>query len=852
MVMNTPGHHPLARPSVGSLIGPLLLLFTLVMIGGMSYWHTQISLTGHEAAQQALVGQSTQGAARLITQLIEERRRRVRLFAEENLHLPEDEEETKSLITKIKRHFPDYVAFTIADPQGAVLLDDFEGSVGELCREDIRAFSMDKNFDQVIIHPLAQGYHYDIMARWHREGRDAGIFFVSFKPVSVAKILASSQLHDHKMLLLHREQQDLIEVSAAGARDRIQRDIQLSQAERKRLLGEVAVEGTRWTLVDLPDADYLGKRRVALTQRAIALFCVFLLLVLIAFMAIRRAERKRTAAERALLDSHRLLEDRVEERTGALAEANEHLQQEVSERGQVQQELARSEQRFRQLVEGFPSSVLVIDEEGCIRQANARSEKVFGYALSELLGMRVEQLMPSALRAGHEQLRHEYRKSPRMRQMGAAMDLSARRKDGSEFSIDVGLSPLESEEGFRVCATVSDITDRREAERELHRMRRFLQNIIDSMPSVLVGVDVHGRVTLWNDSAQKMTGTQEYEALGSNLSDLFPWLDPQLEQVHDAIQTQKEVHTERLHWVEQGTPRYAEVMVYPLTAGSALGAVIRVDDISERVRMEQMMVQSEKMLSVGGLAAGMAHEINNPLSGILQSCQNMERRLSPELPGNIKTAEALGIELATINAYLEQRGILGFIQGIRDAAVRSAKIVSDMLAFSRRSTAEFAPARVDEMLETVVRLAATDYDLKKDYDFKQIQIERDYDPDLGPVRCDRNQIEQVLLNLLSNAAHAMAGQEAPHRLILRTRKVDGNAEIMVQDNGCGMDEETRRRIFEPFYTTKPVGVGTGLGLSVTYFILTKQHRGSVSLRSTPGQGTCFQIHLPLRGENDPA
>jgi len=147
----------------------------------------------------------------------------------------------------------------------------------------------------------------------------------------------------------------------------------------------------------------------------------------------------------------------------------------------------------------------------------------------------------------------------------------------------------------------------------------------------------------------------------------------------------------------------------------------------------------------------------------------------------------------------------------------------------------------------VVRLAASDYDLKKKYDFKQVEIVRDFDPALELVVCDHTEIEQVFLNLVKNAAQAMGRSKSPlpHRITLRTRKDEEYARIEVEDNGPGMDEQTRRRVFEPFFTTKAVGEGTGLGLSVSYFMVTEQHKGTIDVTSTPGEGTCFTVRLPL-------
>ena len=383
-------------------------------------------------------------------------------------------------------------------------------------------------------------------------------------------------------------------------------------------------------------------------------------------------------------------------------------------------------------------------------------------------------------------------------------------------------------------------------------MRSYLKNIIDSMPSVLVGVDAEGRVTEWNQSAEQTTGVPTERAVGQPFGTLFPDLALQLVNLQESMRSHKLISTKRLSLVtnRDGEKRYADIMVYPLTTNGVAGAVIRVDDITERVRIEQMMVQTEKMMSVGGLAAGMAHEINNPLSGVLQSSQNIQRRLSSDLEANRQAAEALGVDLQLVYRYLDVRGILGFVESIRQAASRASRIVADMLAFSRSSTSEFQPARIEDIIDTAVRLAANDYDLKKKYDFRHVEIVRQLDPELDTVICEPMEIEQVLLNLVKNAAQAMALENTalPHRIILRTRRQGDFACIEVEDNGPGMDETTRRRVFEPFFTTKAVGAGTGLGLSVSYFIVTEQHKGTIDVRSTPGQGTCFIVRLPLEGK----
>ena len=235
------------------------------------------------------------------------------------------------------------------------------------------------------------------------------------------------------------------------------------------------------------------------------------------------------------------------------------------------------------------------------------------------------------------------------------------------------------------------------------------------------------------------------------------------------------------------------------------------------------MVQTEKMMSVGGLAAGMAHEINNPLSAVLQSSQNIQRRLSADLEANRQMAESLGVDLQLVYRYLEERGILEFVESIRQASSRASRIVADMLAFSRSTTTEFQPARIEEILDTAVRLAANDYDLKKKYDFKHVEIVRDLDPELDTVICEPMEIEQVLLNLVKNAAQAMAmdGGSLPHRITLRTRKEGDYARIEVEDNGPGMDETTRRTGVRTLFHHQGGRRGNGTG---AFGVLFHSHR----------------------------
>ncbi len=324
--------------------------------------------------------------------------------------------------------------------------------------------------------------------------------------------------------------------------------------------------------------------------------------------------------------------------------------------------------------------------------------------------------------------------------------------NGALFDAEVSLNMVELSSETYLQAVVRDITDRKKAEKELYRLRNYLTNILDSMPSVLVGVDAEGRVTQWNKKAEQTTGIAASTAKGKILSNVFPQMVSEMEKISESIRTREAKHEQKRPRLSESGACYEDVTVYPLTANGVEGAVIRIDDVTERVRLEEMMVQSEKMLSVGGLAA-------------------------------------------------------------------------------------------------------TDYDFKKHYDFKVIEITKQYADKVPPVPCEGTKIQQVLLNILRNGAQAMqaAGTGKP-RFIIRTRfKKEHEMVCMeIEDNGPGMDEATRKRVFEPFFTTKPPGVGTGLGLSVSYFIITENHGGTLAVESMPNKGAKFIVRLPVeRGAEYP-
>ena len=388
-------------------------------------------------------------------------------------------------------------------------------------------------------------------------------------------------------------------------------------------------------------------------------------------------------------------------------------------------------------------------------------------------------------------------------------------------------------------------------DRELRHLQLLLRNVIDSLPPVLMAVDQKCQLMLWNLQAEKYCATENL-IIGKSLAEVLSWLPYDPQRLQQAVDAGQPLQVKRLRVEREGLQRTFELSANPLIDAVAPGAVLRIEDVTDRIRIEKTIAQAEKMMSVGGLAAGIAHEINNPLAGILQSIQVVDNRFRTELPPNIKVAKQVGTDVETIHAYLQERGIFRMLEGIRSSAIQAAQIVKNLLAFSRTGSgvegSSFELYNLSVLVDTTVELLESDYDLKHGYDFRQICVERNYAEDLPTLCCEGSLIQQVVFNVLKNSAQALYGMEEPRDkpcICLSIRCMDEMMLLEIEDNGPGMSPQVRERIFEPFYTTKTVGMGTGLGMSISYFIITEYHQGTIEVASKPGQGSKFSIKLPL-------
>jgi PAS domain S-box-containing protein len=346
---------------------------------------------------------------------------------------------------------------------------------------------------------------------------------------------------------------------------------------------------------------------------------------------------------------------------------------------------------------------------------------------------------------------------------------------------------------------------------EIERLKDFSENIVESLNVGVLAVDLDGIVDSWNTRMEELIGATRQEAVGRKLSDVLP--APLVTEIaaREGGEQVTGIYKQRLE--HNGRRLVVNVSITPLVSksGERIGRLILFDDVTQRERMEEQMVQSEKLTSLGLLAAGVAHEVNTPLAVI----SNYIQMLARQLPGD------------------DPRHTL--IDKIVKQTFRASEIVNNLLNFSRTGGAEYAEVDVNRVIEETLSLVA--HPLKT----AQVRVVKHLGEQLPPVWGSSNRLQQVFLNLFLNARDAMP---SGGMLEVRTAAHNGAVEVEVSDTGAGIPREHIHRIFDPFFTTKGSGRGTGLGLSVSYGII-KEHAGKIDVRSAPGKGTSFHMEFPV-------
>ena len=541
-----------------------------------------------------------------------------------------------------------------------------------------------------------------------------------------------------------------------------------------------------------------------------------------------------------------------------LLRLNKRLKAEVNERKLAEKAIAKERDFVQAVLKWVESIVVVIDLDGLIVTFNRAAERCSGYTLEEVNQVpfwdilikeeEKERVQSVILNVKQESLPRENRN------YWIA-------KDGHEVLIQWFNSVLTGADGSiaYILCTGHDLTDRNNAEKALEKREEHYQTVLENMEEGYFEVNLDGTFRAVNKSLIRILGYSLPELRSmDNRHIMDSKTAGKVFQVFNSIyltgQPRNLLAFEIIR--KEGDRRMIEVSASLLqdSTGNPIGFFGLTRDVTERIRMEQMMVQTEKMMSVGGLAAGMAHEINNPLAVIVQGAQNIERRLLPGLKKNQESAKRLNIDLDQLQGYLKEREILEMLSNIMSAGKRAGDIITNMLRFSRKGSDQKIDISVSQLVERTLDLAQKDQNLQKRFNFDRITIHQQIDEQLPQIPCIEQEIEQVLLNIITNAAQAFHEMEpaAPAPLIeIKAFLEKEMLQLEITDNGPGIPETIKHRVFEPFFTTKPPGIGTGLGMSVSFMIITNNHNGTIEVDSKPGEGARFIIRLPIQATEKP-
>jgi PAS domain S-box-containing protein len=489
-------------------------------------------------------------------------------------------------------------------------------------------------------------------------------------------------------------------------------------------------------------------------------------------------------------------------------------------------ERKQTEERFRLVVESTPNAIVMGNAEGNIVLVNAQAEKFFGYRREELVGQLVEVLVPERFRTQHAAYRANFFASPSSRPMGAGRDLYGRRKDGSEFPVEIGLTPIQTSEGLFILSVIVDITERKRTEEQRSR----LAAIVESSDDAIISKTMDGIILTWNAGAECMYGYSAAEVKGRSISLIVPPdRHEELKAIYERLRRGESIHQfETVRIRKDGQRVDVCLTVSPIkdATGKVLGVSVITRNITEKKRAEeelramtQQLWQAAKLASVGELAASIAHELNNPLATV---------RLRVESA------------LARTRADDPRRRALEIVE---QEVKRMGELVADLLQFSRRGGGRTSTVDVREELTKSADLIH--HLLRR----RLVTVVREFAPETPTIYADRQKLRQVFLNLLTNAADAMPEGGT---LTLRTAPAalgDDTPAVRIEfaDTGVGIPAEHLDKVLEPFFTTKEEGKGTGLGLPICRRVV-QEHHGTFQIESAVGQGTTVRVVLPVKND----
>jgi len=492
--------------------------------------------------------------------------------------------------------------------------------------------------------------------------------------------------------------------------------------------------------------------------------------------------------------------------------------QDITERKQTEEALKVTEQNFRNTMDKSPIGIRIIASENEINYANQAILDIYGYdTIDELKNTLIEQrLTPTSFK----QYWIMKEKVEEGETIPSEYDVEIVRRDGETRNLTVSRTEVNWDGKVQYLMLSQDITERKRADEQL----RYQANLIDNVSDAIISMDMAHKIVSWNKAAEKIYGWKQDEVIGRYIRDILPdeLMNANNQEVVETIQKNGFWQGEIAHLRKDGTQvkLLSSAILLRDDQGRATGSVVISRDITEskvieerQKQMQQELIANSRLATIGQMAAGIAHEINNPLTGVIGYSELL---MKENLPEDIKDD----------------------IKMIAEGGQRVADIVRRMLTFARQTKPMREIVSINEIIETTLEMRASAMKTSN------INVTTRLDPELPKIMADGGQLHQVILNIVLNAESAMKNAHSKGKLHVKTEEAKDDIRVAFTDDGPGIAPEDLEKIFDPFYTTSEVGQGTGLGLSICHGIIA-DHNGRISAESKQGKGATIIVELPI-------
>lgn len=526
-----------------------------------------------------------------------------------------------------------------------------------------------------------------------------------------------------------------------------------------------------------------------------------------------------------------------------------------------------AEDRYRMLHKYAFDGILITDRNGTIVEYNKSLEKTFGYSEGRLLGKNLSVLVPD-----------KYINAADSSVMGRIHQVEGLRKSGQLFPVELILSGFNASGSYYITATIRDISVRKKIEYDLLLEKERLSQTLRSIGDGVITTDFEGRVTIMNMAAEELTGWDQSEAAGKNFLEVFRIINVKTRELcEDPLGrvfafkggSPCGLKKDTVLISRDGNEKFLSASIAPINdkEKGLFGAIIVFRDLTRRMAtekektiLEQQLLQAQKLEAIGTLAAGIAHEINTPIQfigdntrflqdsiGELMTVIEKYRELRDAVDVTGKTEKLLkDVREAEENAEIDYltEDLPQAVTEVLEGVGRVSTIVKAMKSFSHPDSEDMTLSDINKAIGNTLTVSRNEYKYVA-------EVKTEFDEDLAPIPCFLNELNQVFLNLIVNASHAIeearkeSGSKEPGLITIKTRLEEGSAVIEFTDTGTGIQEKAQTHIFEPFYTTKEVGKGTGQGLAIAHSVITKKHHGNITFKTEAGRGTTFIITLPI-------